>query len=156
MASIVLASSNHASFASSIWSDWARSPYDLLLVAEDGMIEAHSGMFFPMSRYLAAVVETLPFTGGPTQVVLTGTTIKAVSAVKELVYKGACCMDGLILPEILGTLGTLGIEVSNNSFKTESTDKERGNLPRSEIQDFGVMTEAANEASNDVTERIKE
>ena len=32
------------------------------------MIEAHSGMFFPMSRYLAAVVETLPFTGGPTQV----------------------------------------------------------------------------------------
>ena len=62
----------------------------------------------------------------------------------------------LILPEILGTLGTLGIEVSNNTFKTESTDEERGNFTRSEIQDFGVMTEAANEASNGVTERIKE
>ena len=37
MASIVLASSNHASFASSIWSDWARSPHDLLLVAEVSM-----------------------------------------------------------------------------------------------------------------------
>ena len=37
MASIVLATSNHASFASSIWSDWARSPYDLLLVAEVNM-----------------------------------------------------------------------------------------------------------------------
>ena len=81
MASVVLAASNHASFASSIWSDWASSPCDLHMLAEvrvttlldfqlsqDGMIEAHSGMLFPMSRYLTAVVETLPFFAGPIQV----------------------------------------------------------------------------------------
>ena len=83
MANLVLAASNHDSFFSSTWSAWASAPHDLLLVTEvsmkavldffcklsqDGMIEAHSGMLFPRSRYLAAVVETLPFTGGPTQV----------------------------------------------------------------------------------------
>ena len=83
MVNLVLATSNHASFASSIWSAWASAPYDLLLVTEvnmkavkisfadwsqDGMIAAHSGILFPMSRYLTAVVKTLPFTAGPTQV----------------------------------------------------------------------------------------
>ena len=37
MASVVLAASNQASFASSIWSTWAGAPYDLLLVAEVDM-----------------------------------------------------------------------------------------------------------------------
>ena len=76
------------------------------------MIAAHSGILFPMSGYLTAVVKTLPFTAGPTQVtdgyqkpvksflsqvLLTGTSIKAVSAVKELVYNGACHLDEVIL-----------------------------------------------------------
>ena len=56
-------------------------------------------MLFPLSPYLAAVVEALPFTAGLTQVsrkpdfcnrflskvVLAGTSIKAVAAVKDLV-----------------------------------------------------------------------
>ena len=67
MASIVLAASNHVSFASSIWSDWASSPRDLLLVAEvllkvsliGLLLQTIPGrMLFPMSDYLAAVVQT--------------------------------------------------------------------------------------------------
>ena len=63
----------------------------------------------------------------------------------------------LILPEILSTLSVLGIEVFNNSFKTESTADERGDFPGpSEKQDIGDKTEAANEARNDATERMTE
>ena len=38
--------------------------------------------------------------GSLSQVVLTGTSIKAVSAVKELVYKGACHLDEVILSQV--------------------------------------------------------
>ena len=77
MTSLVLAASNHASFNSSIWSAWAGAPHDLLLVTEvildvihkqsivpssqdGGMLEAHCGMFLPLSHHLAAIVEALP------------------------------------------------------------------------------------------------
>ena len=81
MASVVLAASNQASLTFSVWSGWTGTLHDLLLVAEvnmekitycelsqDGMIEAHCGLLFPMSRHLANLFETLPYTGGLTQV----------------------------------------------------------------------------------------
>jgi len=154
----VLSTSNHASFTSSIWGRLASAPCDLRLVAEDGMIEAHHRMLFPLSPYHAAV-ETLPYTAEPIQVVLAGTSIKAVAAVKDLVYTGTCHLDELILPEILETLAVLGIEVSCNSFnfKTEPTDDERSvpDHQSSEIQDLEVLTEAAYEEGSDVQESVK-
>ena len=79
------------------------------------MIEAHCGMLFPLSRYLAAI-ESLPNTAGPIQVksrfvnvfcnsspskvVLTGTSLRAVSAVKDLVYTGTCDLDKVALSQI--------------------------------------------------------
>ena len=70
------------------------------------MIEAHCAVLFPLSRYLAAI-ESLPYTAVPIQVrfifiscnsfpskvVLTGTSIRAVAAVKDLVYTGTCHLD---------------------------------------------------------------
>jgi len=160
MASLLLSTSNHASFTSSIWGRLTSAPYDLRLVTEDGMIEAHCRVLFPLSPYHVAV-ETLPYTAEPIQVVLAGTSIKAVAAVKDLVYTGTCHLDELILPEILETLAVLGIEVSCNSFnfKTEATDDERSvsDHQSCEVQDFKVMTEAAiaYEESSDAQESMK-
>jgi len=130
MASVVLAASNLASFFSSTWSDWASAPYDLHLITEDGIVGAHCGMLFPLSFYLAAVVEALPYTTGPTQVVLAETSSKALAAVRSLVYSGTCHLDELNLSKILDALSVLGIAVSSNSFssKTEITDNEMPDL----------------------------
>jgi len=119
MASVVLAVNNHATFISSIWGGWAGAPHDLLLVTEDGIVEAHCNMLLPLSRHLATVVETLAYTG-PTQVVLAETSIKAAAAVKDLIYTGACSLEKPILPQILETLDVLGIEASSNSFSFKS------------------------------------
>jgi len=123
MANLVLAASNHVTFTSSIWASLASAPRDLLLVAEDGVIEAHSKILLPLSRHLAAVVEAQP-NPGPTLVVLAGRSIKAVTAVRDLIYTGLCHLDELILPEILETLSVLGIQVSSNSFSFKSEDAE--------------------------------
>jgi len=161
MVTLALSTSNHASFTSSNWGRLASAPCDLRLVAEDGMVEAHRRMLFPLSPYHAAV-ETLPYTAEPIQVVLAGTSIKAVAAVKDLVYTGTCHLDELILPEILETLAVLGIEVSCNSFnfKTEATDDERSNSNplSSENQDLGDVEEAAtaHRADGDVHEGVRE
>ena len=72
------------------------------------MVEAHCAVLFPLSRYLPAI-ESLPYTGvpiqvpkrldfiscnsSPSKVVLTGTSIRAVAAVKDLVYTGTCHLD---------------------------------------------------------------
>jgi len=151
-----LETNNHASFASLIWGGSASAPCDLHLITEDGMIEAHCGMLFPLSRYLAAI-ESLPNTAGPIQVVLTETSLRAVSAVKDLVYTGTCDLDKLTLPEILETLAVLGMEVSSdNSFQTEFIDDEKNasNHPR----DFGDVEEAADthEESSDVQVSVKQ
>ena len=79
--------------------------------------------------------------------VLAETSTKAMAAVRDLVYKGTCYLDEvassclrygtftsqihlhqLILPEILETLGVLGIEVSSDSFSsnTENAEAVRG------------------------------
>jgi len=158
MASVVLAASNQASLTFSVWSGWTGTPHDLLLVAEDGMIEAHCGLLFPMSRHLANLFETLPYTGGLTQVVLAGTKTKVVAAVKDLIYTGTCYLDEIILPEIFETLAAFGIEVSSNSFifQTKSTDdgKTVSNHSSSQFQDSGLAV--ASSANSDVYESVKE
>lgn len=162
MTSLVLAASNHASFNSSIWSAWAGAPHDLLLVTEDGgMLEAHCGILLPLSHHLAAIVEALP-DSELTQVLLAGTSIKAVTAVRDLVYTGACLLDELILPEILETLCVFGIEVSSGSlsFAIESEDDEKtvATRPPSNKQDFESVEEVAvaHGEGNDVVESIEE
>jgi len=122
------------------------------------MVEAHCAVLFPLSRYLPAI-ESLPYTGGPIQVVLTGTSIRAVAAVKDLVYTGTCHLDKLNLAEILETLAVLGIEVSSDnsfSFQTEFTDDERSACTH--LQDLGDVEEAAeaHEESSAVQESVKE
>jgi len=57
--------------------------------------------------------------------VLMGTSIKAVTAVKELVYTGTCQLDKVSqleesVAEILETMRVLGIEVTINSFSLET------------------------------------
>ena len=59
------------------------------------------------------------------QILLTNTSIKAVAAVKELVYTGACHLDKVMhseegVAEILDTMSVLGIAVSINSFSLET------------------------------------
>jgi len=141
-----LETSSHASFASLIWGGSAGAPYDLHLVTEDGKIEAHCAMLFPLSRYLTAI-ETLPYSAAPVQVVLAGTSIRAVAAAKDLIYTGTCYLDKLTLPEFLETLAILGVEVSSKSFsfKTKFTDWKRSasNHPSSEILEFGDVKEAS-------------
>ena len=82
------------------------------------MVEAHCGILLPFSHHLAAIVEALPYAGPIqvlerpnqrqirydfepvflsksilTQMMLAGTSIKAVTAVKNLIYSGTCCLD---------------------------------------------------------------
>jgi len=156
MSSVMLALTNHA-FTSSIWSGCAYAPCDLLLATEDGSVGAHCGMLLPMSRYLASAVEDRSSTG-PTQVVLMGASIKAVAAVKELVYTGTCHLDKVSqleesVAEILETMRVLGIEVSTNSFSLETelptSDNNQGSgqdVPGAEVK-F--------EAKGDVLKNVK-
>ena len=131
-----------------------------------------------MSRYLASVVEDKPFTGPAqvetgqdkklkhtcvwiksflSQVMLMGTSIKAVTAVKELVYTGSCHLDKVLqleesVAEILETMRVLGIEVSINSFCLETE------LPPSEFQDSGHDVPGADigfEGKEDVLKNVK-
>ena len=58
------------------------------------------------------------------------TSIRALAAVKELVYTGACHLDKLMhseegVAEILDTMSVLGIEVFINSFSLDSTGSFR-------------------------------
>jgi len=112
MAELVLSCRDRASFCSSVWSSWTSAPFDLNLVAEDGVVGAHSAMILSQSRQLAAIVKALPYTTGPTQVLLPGTSVKAVAAAKELVCTGSCLLGEAIIPEVLNALGLLGIELS--------------------------------------------
>ena len=82
------------------------------------MVEAHCGILLPFSHHFAAIVEALPYAGPIqvlerpnqrqirydfepvflsksilTQMMLAGTNIKAVTAVKNLIYSGTCCLD---------------------------------------------------------------
>ena len=86
-----------------------------------------------------------------------GTSIKAVAAVKELVYTGTCHLDKVSQPEesvaeILETMRILGIEVLVNSFSLATE------LPPSEIQDSVHDLPGAEigfEAKRDVMENVK-
>jgi len=155
MADLVLATSNHSAFFSSTWSAWACAPHDLLLVTENGNVGAHCGILLPLSAYRTSILEAPSF-AGPMQVVLPGTSFKAVAAVKDLIYSGTC--HELNLPEILETLAVLGIEVSSNSFifQTKSTDdgKTVSNHSSSQFQDSGLAV--ASSANSDVYESVKE
>ena len=83
--------------------------------------------------------------------VLAGTSIKAVTAVKNLIYTGVCCLDDdedeLILPEILETLCIFGIEVSSSSFifttEPEDDGQNGSNNPPSDNQEVGAVQGAA-------------
>jgi len=106
-------------------------------------------MLLPLSRYLASILEARPYTG-PAQVLLMNTSTKAVAAVKELVYTGACHLDKVMhseegVAEILDTLSVLGIAVSINSFSLE-TEKPQ-DVPGAEVQV---------ESNIDVLEGVKE
>ena len=104
--------------------------------------------------------------------------IKAVAAVRDLVYKGACYLDEvassclrygtftsqihlhqLILPEILETLGVLGIEVSSDSFSsnTENAEAVRGFCSRISTRSPLRESAVAHEKSSiDPLESVKE
>jgi len=96
------------------------APSDLHLVAENGVVGAHVGMILSQSRQLANIVKTLPYTTEPIQVVLTGVSIKAVTAAKDLICTGSCVLNEAMIPEVLQTVGILGIEVSGDSFCFEN------------------------------------
>jgi len=96
------------------------APSDLHLVAEDGVVGAHVGMILSQSRQLANIVKTLPYSADPIHVVLTGVSIKAVTAAKDLICTGSCVLDEAMIPEVLQTVGILGIEVSAGSFYFEN------------------------------------
>jgi len=96
------------------------APSDLHLVAENGVVGAHVGMILSQSRQLANIVKTLPYTTEPIQVVLTGVSIKAVTAAKDLICTGSCVLNEAMIPEVLQTVGILGIEVSAGSFYFEN------------------------------------
>jgi len=112
MADLVLSCRDRASFCSSVWSSWTGAPFDLHLVAEDGAVGAHGAMILSQSPQLAAIVKTLPYTTGPTQVLLPGTSVKAVAAAKELICTGSCLLGEAIIPEVLNAVGLLGIKLS--------------------------------------------
>jgi len=116
----VLSCRDRASFCSSIWSSWAMAPSDIHLVAENGVVGAHVGMILSQSRQLANIVKTLPYTTEPIQVVLTGVSIKAVTAAKDLICTGSCVLNEAMIPEVLQTVGILGIEASGDSFCFEN------------------------------------
>jgi len=116
----VLSCRDRASFCSSIWSSWAMAPSDIHLVAENGVVGAHVGMILSQSRQLANIVKTLPYTTEPIHVVLTGVSIKAVTAAKDLICTGSCVLNEAMIPEVLQTVGILGIEVSGDSFCFEN------------------------------------
>jgi len=96
------------------------APSDLHLVADDGVVGAHVGMILSQSRQLANIVKTLPYSADPIHVVLTGVSIKAVTAAKDLICTGSCVLDEAMIPEVLQTVGILGIEVSAGSFYFEN------------------------------------
>jgi len=153
MASVVLALTNHA-FTPSIWSAWASAPFDLVLATEDGSIGAHCGLLLPLSHYLATVIEAQTFTGQSQVVVLVNTSIKAVAAVKELIYTGSCFLDNSMQPEesiaeILETLSVLGIEVSLNSFSLETEFLKAG-------ESVSPNSASKSQRSRDVLEDVKE
>ena len=80
------------------------------------------------------------------------TSIKAVAAVKELVYTGAFHLDKVMhseegVAEILDTMSVLGIKVSINSFSLETEIKNPGYVPGAEV----VL-----ESNRDVLEDVKE
>jgi len=112
MAELVLSCRDRASFCSSVWSSWTSAPFDLNLVAEDGVVGAHSAMVLSQSHQLAAIVKALPYSIGPTQVLLPGTSVKAVAAAKELICTGSCLLGEAIIPEVLNAVGLLGIKLS--------------------------------------------
>ena len=75
-------------------------------VLKDGTVGAHSRMLLPCSSTLRSIVNTLLTNSGPTQVtsrlervviffqiLLAGATVKAVVAVKKLVYAGSCVLE---------------------------------------------------------------
>ena len=87
MADLLLSCRDRASFCSSTWSNWAKAPSDLHLVAEvsnpntpaywsvfpqDGVVGAHIGMLLSQSRQLADIVKTLPHITDPIQVSIGG------------------------------------------------------------------------------------
>jgi len=96
------------------------APSDLHLVAEDGVVGAHVGMILSQSRQLANIVKTLPYSADPIHVVLTGVSIKVVTAAKDLICTGSCVLDEAMISEVLQTVGILGIEVSAGSFYFEN------------------------------------
>jgi len=120
MADLVLSCRDRASFCSSVWSSWTGAPFDLHLVAEDGVVGAHSAMILSQSRQLADIVKALPNTTGPTQVLLPGTCAKAVAAVKELICTGSCLLGEAIIPEVLNAVGLLGIKLSMEGLCIEN------------------------------------
>ena len=116
---VVLASNDQGSFSSSTWSTWADSPFDLRLVAKDGALGAHCGLILPLSKHLGGLVEATGFYG-PAQVVLPDTSLASMTAVKDLIYKGCCHLDTILLPEILEAMSLLGVNVVSRSFVMEA------------------------------------
>ena len=87
MADLLLSCRDRASFCSSIWSNLAKAPSDLHLVAEvsnpstpanwsifpqDGVVGAHIGMLLSQSRQLADIIKTVPHSTDPIQVSIEG------------------------------------------------------------------------------------
>ena len=96
-----------------------------MFIFEDGVVGAHGAMTLSQSRQLAAIVKALPYTSGPTQVIikranpflafkvvlvaldlscffdfqvlLPGTSVKAVAAAKELICTGSCLLGEVVL-----------------------------------------------------------
>jgi len=158
MANLVLTTSSQSSYLSSTWSSWATAPHDLLLVTEDGSVGAHCAILLPLSKYCSSILEAPSF-AGPIQVVLVGSSVKAVAAVKNLVYTGTCLLDRPILPEILDTLTALGIKVSKESFTLEA--KTVNNVTCStptpfDIQDASVVTGAVSNGVLGTSREVEE
>jgi len=142
MADLLLSSRDRASFYSSVWSNWTNAPFDLHFVAEDGVVGAHCAMILSQSRQLAAIVKALPYTTGPAQVLLPGTSVKAVAAAKELICTGSCLLGEAIIPEVLNAVGLLGINLS-----MERLCFENGAIivPSMNIQHSGVNLETVSD-----------
>ena len=116
---VVLATNDHMAFSSSTWSSWAGSPYDLQLVTKDGALGAHRGLLLPLFKPLGCLVQA---TGccSPAQVILPDTSLVAMTAVRDLLYRGCCQLDMALLPEIIETLSLLGTNVTSSSFVVET------------------------------------
>jgi len=149
MADLVLSCRDRASFCSSVWSSWTSAPFDLHLVAEDGVVGAHSTMILPQSRQLAAIVKALPYTTGPTQFVLPGTNVEVVAAAKELICTGSCLLGEAIIPEVLKTLDVLGIKLS-----IERLCFENGATAPLKIQSYGDLEEVTASGVRESHEKI--